>query len=620
MRIRRTLSCRARERRGAVVVMVAVAGTVIVGMAALTIDLGSMYIVRGELQRTADAAALAAAGRLAKYQPGISEANAIEEAQRIVRANSVHGEQMVIESGKDVTFGKAVWDATTSRYTFQTVTGVPTAVRVQVRMTKDSVNGPLNLLFARIFGIAEKDMWAKAAAMLVPRDISVVADLSGSMNDDSELQHYKETLININAIWRAIPIEYGNNGVGNGIDPQPKGNPPINDGPGTGPGDPGNQGGDHTRELPPAGPTWGRMNDWGTTEITDTYEPTGDAGLKYLPYGESWASDADVVGWLASVGYTPAEIDCLTSGTFDAAGSWKYRVGVALGLARWDSGLANGLWSKLPPARTKATRGNGDAAITGNEVAWLVPYPFQEGSWVEYIDNYMRSTATAMYRANPNFRYRFGLKTFINYHLEVRKSFYETETLWRTPEQPLEAVKQAVAFCMDLLTDMQVEDQVSLEIYAETAVHEVDLTKEYYRITNRIYSLQAGHYDGWTNMGGGIGEAIAELTGSRARKGAAKVIFLLTDGQPNVNEAGQAPDTIGGRAWALKKAAEAAGLPAQIYCISVGTDADRQLMQQIAQMGHGEEFYAAGSIEEYSSQLRRIFLELGSKRPVRLIE
>jgi hypothetical protein len=35
----------------------------------------------------------------------------------------------------------------------------------------------------------------------------------------------------------------GNNGVGNGVDPQPPGNPPINDGPGTGPGNPGNQGG-----------------------------------------------------------------------------------------------------------------------------------------------------------------------------------------------------------------------------------------------------------------------------------------------------------------------------------------------------------------------------------------
>jgi len=33
--------------------------------------------------------------------------------------------------------------------------------------------------------------------------------------------------------------EHGNNGVGNGQDPQPPGNPPWNDGAGTSPGNPG---------------------------------------------------------------------------------------------------------------------------------------------------------------------------------------------------------------------------------------------------------------------------------------------------------------------------------------------------------------------------------------------
>ena len=37
------------------------------------------------------------------------------------------------------------------------------------------------------------------------------------------------------------PRSKGNNGVGNGLDGQPPGNPPINDGPGTSPGDPGNR-------------------------------------------------------------------------------------------------------------------------------------------------------------------------------------------------------------------------------------------------------------------------------------------------------------------------------------------------------------------------------------------
>lgn len=38
-------------------------------------------------------------------------------------------------------------------------------------------------------------------------------------------------------------IRHGNNGVGNGVDPPPPGKPPLNDGPGTGPGNPGKKGG-----------------------------------------------------------------------------------------------------------------------------------------------------------------------------------------------------------------------------------------------------------------------------------------------------------------------------------------------------------------------------------------
>src|SRR6266581_2320166 len=39
---------------------------------------------------------------------------------------------------------------------------------------------------------------------------------------------------------KVVSPHKGNNGVGTGVDPQPPGNPPVNDGPGTGPGNPGN--------------------------------------------------------------------------------------------------------------------------------------------------------------------------------------------------------------------------------------------------------------------------------------------------------------------------------------------------------------------------------------------
>jgi hypothetical protein len=43
--------------------------------------------------------------------------------------------------------------------------------------------------------------------------------------------------------WNTKTDDYekGNNGLGNGLDPQPPGNPPVNDGPGRGRGNPGNR-------------------------------------------------------------------------------------------------------------------------------------------------------------------------------------------------------------------------------------------------------------------------------------------------------------------------------------------------------------------------------------------
>lgn len=47
---------------------------------------------------------------------------------------------------------------------------------------------------------------------------------------------------------------------------------------------------------------------------------------------------------------------------------------------------------------------------------------------------------------------------------------------------------------------------------------------------------------------------------------------------------------------------------------------DAELMQEIAEIGHGEHYHAAGSIDEYREELREIFKELGGKRPAVLIE
>ena len=77
------------RRRGAVAVQVAVSMTAIMGFAALTIDVGVIYNAKTDLQRTADAAALAASSKLASFDEGDPMALAREEAHRIVQANKV---------------------------------------------------------------------------------------------------------------------------------------------------------------------------------------------------------------------------------------------------------------------------------------------------------------------------------------------------------------------------------------------------------------------------------------------------------------------------------------------------------------------------------------------------
>jgi hypothetical protein len=68
---------------------------------------------------------------------------------------------------------------------------------------------------------------ASKFAAVVPPAMTML--LSTSMNSPAIAQS--------GGTGTAVPK--GNNGVGNGVDPPPPGNPPINDAAGTGPGNPG---------------------------------------------------------------------------------------------------------------------------------------------------------------------------------------------------------------------------------------------------------------------------------------------------------------------------------------------------------------------------------------------
>ena len=593
-----------RRQRAVVAVQVAVSMTMMLGFCALAIDVGAMYNTRGELQRTADAAALAAASRLADYDLGDPLELARQDAALYAQRNVVLGEGIVLDPYTDVEFGRAYWNDYTGSYDFVPTEVSPDAVRVRVRKTADSANGAMPLYFAPVLGKSTVDMSAEAIAMMVPRDIAVVADLSGSHTDDSELLNYDETDINLAEVWDALPggADGGGSLWGGEFPPDQNGTP-------------------NPQSL---GPGWGSFKQlgWGTLTIDAAYDPTLDPGLIELEYNQDWTGDSIARQLLIDQGYSDSppednEVDALLESTYDGDGAWKYRVAVMLGVARWDSGKPGGLWESIPDSDP----GNGNDWIGGCETTWIENYPYASGTWTDYIENYVRGTWTQMYHANNDFRYRFGLKTLVNYLLERKPYHYATPELAQTPTQPMQAVKESVQHMMEVIVALETDDQASLEIYGTTARHEVDLTQDYFAVSNRLNEMQGAHYDSWTNMGGGIEKGIQELSSARARGNSIKVIILLTDGCANVTESGNAgyQYEAEARQYATDQAQEAADAGMRIYTVSVGSGADQPIMQQIAEIGHGEHFHAEGSIEEYSAQLDTIFAKLGGTRPVELI-
>ena len=138
-------------RRGSVILFTAVSMVVLLGFAALTIDLGMIYLAKTQLQAAADAAATAAASQVP------DETASRSTGQYYAALNSPN--QGAVLADSDVRFG--VWDPGTLVFTEG---GSPVnAVEVTVRRAQANGN-PFGLFFASLMGIVETDISARAIA------------------------------------------------------------------------------------------------------------------------------------------------------------------------------------------------------------------------------------------------------------------------------------------------------------------------------------------------------------------------------------------------------------------------------------------------------------------------
>jgi hypothetical protein len=165
-----------KRRRGAVTVYVTIVLVVVLGMAVLAIDAGMLYVARGELQRAADASALAGSWKMISDDrlKGSAEQDALFAVARAEAAsfgydnpalyvNLAMDHNIGNASGGDIVMGTLgpPWD----RGQAMDLSDPDTFNSMQVRTRRDQDrNGSIVLFFARIFGYQNSDGWAQATA------------------------------------------------------------------------------------------------------------------------------------------------------------------------------------------------------------------------------------------------------------------------------------------------------------------------------------------------------------------------------------------------------------------------------------------------------------------------
>ncbi len=242
-----------------------------------------------------------------------------------------------------------------------------------------------------------------------------------------------------------------------------------------------------------------------------------------------------------------------------------------------------------------------------------VPYPYPGGSWSEYVQYVIDDSAVS----SAGYAKKYSYVTLIQYWLAKRPLGSETPDLWKASAQPVTAVKDSVSLLLAYIQEVQSDDQVGLAVYThptDGAKLETGLTRNMLLVEQTSRQRQAGHYEHMTNIGAGLKVAREELL-AHSRRGAFKMIVLMTDGQANL----PSDDPNG---YLLEQAQLAADAKYPVVTISLGAGADQSIMQRVSDVTGGLHFNIPGgqSVEEYEEQLKEVFRQIASHRPLKLVE
>jgi hypothetical protein len=168
---------RASNRRGAILPLVALLLTILLGCLAFAVDIAYIQLVKVELKSSADFSARAGGEALTRTQ-------SLDEARAAVRnmasLNLVAGNPLLLEHA-DIIPGHAMISQSTGRWRFSANQTPFNSIRVVGRRTEQAPSGSVPLFYANLFGWDDIEVQRQTTVVRLDRDIVLVVDSSSSM-------------------------------------------------------------------------------------------------------------------------------------------------------------------------------------------------------------------------------------------------------------------------------------------------------------------------------------------------------------------------------------------------------------------------------------------------------
>jgi len=171
------------DQSGALAVWAAVVLVVLIVIGALAVDIGHLAVVKGELQKAADAGSLAGARALSTGPPFPNWISAQNLASATTQKNQAGG-NLITTCQVQVGYWDYSWQASTAPANLKSTGIVPTsqdvpAVKVTVSKDTGQNHGPLLMLFGPVFGINARAVSAQAVACTIYAPVNQISPGQG---------------------------------------------------------------------------------------------------------------------------------------------------------------------------------------------------------------------------------------------------------------------------------------------------------------------------------------------------------------------------------------------------------------------------------------------------------